>query len=994
MTASALSPSVYRQLVRHVEGEVAVDDVTRTLYSTDASIYRIVPLAVVFPRTAADLEAVVSIAHETSTPFIVRGAGSGLAGETLGRAIVADCSRHLTKILEVDTQRGFVRAEPGVVVDSLDAHLAPQGKMFGPDPGSSSRATLGGVVANNSAGMHSLVHGAARDHVLSLDLILSDGSWMRVGADSPRPAGDGLAARIWDGTQALLSTHAELIESKTPRRLRRHRAGYLMHDVLRSDGTMDIAKLICGSEGTLAAIAAVNLRILDPLRATGVGLFNFAAVAEAADAVASILNHNPVSVEMLDETILRMAREARRLDADLVDDSARSTLLVEFEGESPTEVADKLARLERDLRAHTPVLASGALATDARSRARIWAVRSSSQPLLYKRPGRKNPITLFEDIAVEPERLGDLVRAIDQALGSRGIEYGAFGHAGAGLLHTRPFIDLRDPEDIRLVRECADEIYDAAFAMGGTVSGEHGDGLARTHLLPRQYGELYPVFGEVKRLFDPKGILNPDKIWRPEPRDTSLENLKLHPGLSYAPRDTLLVWRDGEFENELDRCNACGECRVLARDQAMCPLYKLLKDERAAPRAKATLIRSLMNGTLDDGFFSDPTAKQAMDYCIDCKACRLECPLNVNIPKLMLEAKAEYVRRNGQSVENLVLSASDRISRLASAAAPLANAALRAWPVRKIVEWTAGLDVRRDLPPFRFTPMRRFRAVCPHPESPIAKAAVFLDVYPRYNDPQLTFDFLDVLRANRVEAVVPTQRACGLPAMSYAGIETARRTVEFNARAFSPYIDQGYTVVAMESSAALALREESLDFCDSPLARKLAEHTMDAMSFLEQLRARGELQTDGLSPVSIKVGYHTPCHVKALDGARQATMNLMSLVPGLEIAEIREGCCGIAGTYGLKRANRDRSMRMGEHLFRALREDGIEKGMSECSTCRMQMEEGSGKSAIHPIALLARAYRASSPKSSSNRARIRRSASFHPETSASGDDVSHGTDCV
>ena len=961
----AVAPYAFAQEIRHaVTGGLFADTLTRKLYATDASIYEIDPMGAVFPRDAGEVAALHRLAFAHGVPVIPRGGGSGLAGEALGRAVVYDTTRHLNRIPEICPEENWVRAECGVVLDVLNAALAPFGKKLGPDPASGSRCVVGGVLANNSTGAHSLYYGHFREHILEMDCVLANGERITtrpVELDGPEwrdiTGRDTLEAAVYKGTRRLCEEHAQLIHDRWPHKLNRHRSGYLMHGVVR-DGVIDLSRLICGSEGTLATILSAKLRVVDIPAHRGLLLLFYPTTIAAARSVGAILAHKPYACELLDQNIVSMARAAGFGYEKYLPDDVGALLMVEFEAADAAGVEEKIARCHDDIVTARGMATGCDTATDDAKQRAYWAIRKSGEPLLYTKYHDRHPVGFIEDTSVDPHRLHEYLEGKDRIFAKYGVEYATYAHAGAGVLHTRPYLDLRLPGDCHKMERIAHETYDLLLGLGGSISGEHGDGLSRTAFLEKQFGpELYRVFHEVKALWDPPNILNPGKIVNNTDPHLVRRNLRHGPGYAQEAPFRNLAWKPGELEHEAERCNGCGECRAMLTIVTMCPIFKATGDEAASPRAKGNLMRLLMNGRLDDEWAATDEFKRIADLCVNCKACFLECPAHVNIPMMMMEAKAQWVRENGQSIANRFFVHAELVSRLTSMVAPLANRAARNPLVRWAMEKTIGVDRRRTLPQFAWRPFLRRARERYVPDNPNGRRVVyFVDLFANFNDPQLAEAFVRVFTHNGVEVVVPRrQRGCGMPAMDYGSTCEAKRNIRYNVKHLRRWVDEGYTVVTSEPTATLSLRDEYLYFVDDDATRALAEATRDAMDYLREMERAGELRKDFVRPVNTRFGYHTPCHLKALHVGKPG-VDLVRLVPGAEIREINRGCCGIAGTYGMKKSGYDHSMAAGAGMLEELRQGDVALGMSECSTCKMQMEHGAHKATLHPLKILAHAY--------------------------------------
>jgi anaerobic glycerol-3-phosphate dehydrogenase C subunit len=965
-----------------ISGEIRCDDIFLQLYSSDASIYQIKPLGVVRPRSTADVQACVRYAQENQIPIHARGAGTGLAGESLGPGLILDFSKHFQRIIQTDELT--VRLQPGVVLERLDAHLARIGRLFGPDPAMSSVTTMGSVVAIDASGSHWLKYGSARRHVLALQIVLADGTAMEVGreplVDGQSTAPEGRKRDLINQLVDLLARKADVIQQFQPASLV-NRSGYHLADVLTA-GYLDLPRLICGSEGTLALITEMTLATQPLPKHRGTALLLFDRLESAAKAVQEILPLGPSACDLMDRRHLSLARESDpRYDA-LIPQTTEAALLVEHDGNDPAEVRDRLRVLVDRIRRKKRLAFDSRLAFDAEELELFWQLARKVVPTLYRLKGSTRALPFVEDIAVPPAKLSLFLLEMQNILKRHQVTATLYGHAGHGQLHVRPFLDLADPQQVRTMEALASDLYQATFDVGGTISGEHGDGLSRTAFVKQQYGELYPVIREVKRIFDPYNNLNPGKVIGDDP-ELMTKNLRpmqppiVTPAASVEPVVDLktatngaappiekplvelqLNWSMEELATAARACNGCGACRSQAPGTRMCPIFRFAPSEESSPRAKANLMRGILTGQLDPQLVHGDEFKSVADLCVNCQMCRLECPAGVDIPKLMIEAKAEYVATNGLPWSDWVLTRLDLLGALGSLFSPVANWAVSNRPARWVIEKLLGIAQGRKLP--RFAPrtfMRRAnRRQLTQPSRRTGRKVVyFVDTYANYHDPQLAEALVAVLEHNGVAVYVhPEQEQSGMAMISLGAADQARRVAAKNVSILAEAVRQGYTIVASEPSAALALTREYPALLEDDDAMLVAQNTSEACTYLWNLHLTGKLLLD-LRPVNATLGYHQPCHLKALEVGAPGE-SLLRLIPGLNVQRTEKGCSGMAGTFGLKRENYRSSLRAGWPLISALRESRWQAGSTECSACKMQMEQGTSKPTIHPLKLLALAY--------------------------------------
>ncbi len=956
-----------------VKGDVRCDDVFLQLYSTDASIYEIRPQAVVRPRTLADVVACLEYAAENQLPIHPRGAGTGLAGESLGGGIVLDFSRYMRRVLEHGDHH--VRVQPGIVHAQLNDFLRPTGRHFGPDPAMSNVTTMGSVVAIDAGGSHWLKYGSARQHVIGLQIVLADGDVLEIGREplaQPPTETESVRGHLVSALADVLRRNADTIEAHQPKSVV-NRCGYHL-DVL-SDRHLDLAGLLTGSEGTLAVITEITVATQPLPRHRGVALLLFDRLEAAARAVLEILPLGCSACDLMDRRHLSLARESTVQFDLLIPSQTEAALLIEQEGDTLVEVSDKLAQVIDRVRRKKRLAFYAIQAQDREEIDLYWRLSRKVVPTLYRMKGATRPLPFIEDMAVPPTELPDFLVRMQNVLKQHQVTASLFGHAGHGQLHLRPLLDLSDPSDVTRMTELATDLYGEVIAVGGTISGEHADGLSRTSYIRRQYGPLADVFRDVKRVFDPLNILNPGKIVSDDP-DLLTQNLRHlvaaapvngeadgttnepQPTNPAAPQTWQLNWNGDEIAQAARDCNGCGSCRSQLTDVRMCPIFRFAPAEESSPRAKANLMRSILTGELPLTTLTSDDYKSVTDLCVNCHMCRLECPASVDIPKLMMEGKGSYVQINGLSATDWFMSRIDRLSALGGRFPRLANSAIRHGFARWVMEKVLGIAQGRKLPRFatrNFLRTASRRRLTRPTRRDVSKVLYFVDTYANHHDPQLGEALVNVLEHNAVAVYVhPGQQASGMPMISLGALAAARKVAEHNVALLAEAVRQGYHVVATEPSAALALTHEYPALLADDDARLVAEHTSEACSYLWRLHQGGKLQLD-LQPINAILGYHLPCHMKALQAGSPGE-NLLRLIPGLVIERTENSCSGMAGTFGLKRENYRASLRAGRTLIGSLRSPRLQAGTTECSACKIQMEQGAGKPTIHPVKLLALAY--------------------------------------
>lgn len=945
-------------LARAVRGDVWADMLHRVAYSTDASIYRIVPQCVVAPRDERDVAAVVRYAAANGVAVVARGAASGVAGESLGSGIVFDMTRYMNRIVAVEDDGAAVVCEPGVVLDDVNERLAEYGRKNGPDPSSGNRATVGGCVANNATGARSLQYGHMAEYVESIEAVLPDGSVVEVANDvDPQRLEEEPLASIAGKCLSLLSENERLI-NEAAHTAGRNRSGYNIAGVCH-DGRIDLARLLAGSEGTLAIFTKIKLRSVPVPPAKGLLQLAFDSLEKMSRAVPMIVQRGATACELMDKIVIDMAFEALPEYRDILPAGAAAVLFVEHTGQTERRVKEKMEQTD----AAVGDLASGRrIVLDEKQQARLWKSRKDAGPLLYRKKTKKHPAEFMEDVSVGNQRLGEYIAGL-QGIGQKyDILMSFFGHAGDGELHIRPFLDLTEPAELKKMRAIADEVFELAWSLGGSISGEHADGLVRAGFLKRQYGEkYYDVLCRIKNIFDPIGLMNPGKIINPDP-DVMVKNLRAAHKILPERLQTDVLFEKDELELELEQCYGCGLCLSREPDLRMCPVFRALGEELASSRAKANILHFWATGQLSNEDFESPEFRKFLDLCVNCKACLVECPSGVDVSKLMSTARAQYVSRKRLRRAERMLSHNRYLSVLGSLFSPISNFVMRLRPSGWLMEKLTGLDRRRSMPAFvrgSFLRVgRKYLAGLEPIQEPIDKVAYFVDTYANYNDHELGFAVLGVLRANNIEVILPKQRPAPLPAVIYGDVKTSRKDLAYNVKHWAEAVRAGYKIVCSEPSAALCLKQELRHFVAADDAEPVSENTYELMNYLWDLYKRGMLkapQVDLGAKHAAQFVYHKPCHLAAV-GDGKATIELLGELCGVKVTDLNAGCCGLAGTFGMQKKNYDLSSQISASLREALEKSPTRDVLTECAACKMQIEHTSGCLVRHPAKVLAEVY--------------------------------------
>ncbi len=944
-----------QSLQKRIAGEVRFDTFSRMLYSTDASIYQIEPLGVVIPRHADDVVATLEVARQHGVPVLPRGGGTGLAGQTIGKAIIMDMSNYMHDISNLNTEEHWAWVQPGVVQDQFNASLRPHGFLFGPDTSTSSRATLGGMIGNNSAGARSVIYGKTIDHVLEVDAVLSDGSRVLFkpvdhSMLEQKMRGHTLEAQIYREVVRLARDNKEAIAERYPKILRRV-SGYNLDEFL-GEGPFNIAKMIVGSEGTLAAVVAAKMRIMPMPKATSVLAVHFDDMIAAVEATNAMLPSEPSAIEMIDRQIIEAARASKEFAGSMpfVEGQPDALLVVEFYGDSAEEAADKVQKLEAQLRrekwgyAYTQALTTAA-------QANVWKVRKAGLGLLMSRRDDRKPIAFVEDTAVDPAKLPDFLRRFREIVASHDTTAGYYGHASVGCMHIRPGINLKEPAEVDKMMAMMHEISDLVIEYGGCMSGEHGDGLARSWLNEKHFGPvLYKAFKDVKHAFDPDNRMNPGKVVDgPSPR----ENLR-H-GSTYKPihvHTHLDFSREGGFETAIDMCNGNGECRKLT-GATMCPSYMVTRDEQHSTRGRANALRAILAGRVPEDEFTGKGLYDVLDLCLECKACKTECPSNVDMAKLKYEFLSHYYAKHGTPLRARLFAHIGTLSRLGQMVAPLSNWLARS-PLGKWAQTRLGIAPQRTLPAFARQTFSAWFTQRPRRMQPATRGQVVLfhDTFLEYNYPEVGQAATHLLEAAGFEVVLVDRQCCGRPAVSKGQIEQGRAFARHNIQTLLPYARRSVPIVGIEPSCILTLREDYLDLVPGADATLVAQQVCTIDEFLQQLHQRGELDLEFTSaPKQILV--HGHCHQKALVGI-SPTLEVLRLPTGYTVQEIPSGCCGMAGSFGYEAEHYEISMQIGQQrLFPAVQgAASTVEIVADGISCRQQIQHATGRQARHLVEVL------------------------------------------
>ncbi len=949
-----LLQQVVTELRTKVTGEIRFDDKACSLYATDASPYEIKPYGVVLPKTIEDIKHTVSVANKHKLPILPRGGGTSLAGQTVGEAIVLDVSKYMTKVLDFDANARTVKVEPGIVRDQLNTFLKPYNLQFTPDISTTNRANIGGMVANNSAGTRSIKYGKSVDQVIAMTVMLSDGSIVELKEvtteelEAKKQQKD-LEGHIYRTVHKTVSEQAEEIKTRYPKVMRRV-GGYNLDEFV--DQPFNLAKLVSGSEGTLAIILDVTLALHPLPNYKCLALIHFDSLIKALTAVQYINEHKPSAVEILDEHLFSLGRQNPSFVPLLswLEGEPAAVLMVEFDGQTESEMLAGLESLQNDsfvtgLSYYTYV------ARDISKQEEVLDFRRKGLGIYATIKGKDKPTPFIEDSAIPPENLPKYIPEVLEVCKKHNVKAVVYGHASVGVIHIRPLLDLKSQEGVELYQKISQETFELVKKYGGSWSGEHGDGLIRSYQNKNLFGEkLYNAFCEVKAAFDPDNIINPGKVVH---APTMTENLRY--GVSYtapnAPGQTHFDFsKDDGFLGAVEMCTGVGACRKVDAG-VMCPSYMATRDEDHSTRGRANILREAITGKLPDGLTSKEVY-EVLDLCLECKACKAECPSQVDMAKIKYEFLQHYYDAHHVPMSALAVGNSARIAPLGSMFAPIANALLSLKAVSYLVEKIAKIDRRRILPAYTSTPFARwFKKNSPTSTLTKKKVALFADTWTMYNEPEVGKAAVRLLQALGYEIELVNYGCCGRPQISKGLLRAAKKLAKRNVEQLHSYVKRDMPIIGLEPSCIAAFQDDYRDLVPGEKTEAVAEQVKMIDQFLAKEWSQGQIDPKqhfqkGDKPIIL----HGHCQQQAIMG-NSVTKSVLGWCG--EVLELDSGCCGMAGSFGYH--HYDLSMQIGEdRLFPAVRKHQDE--IVACGfSCRHQILEGTGKKAKHLVGVLAEA---------------------------------------
>lgn len=928
----------YSSLAKQLEGELHTDLLRRYMTSTDGSIFQKVPDSIVYPKSVEDVIRSVAFAQKHNLSVHARGSGSGLCGSAVGGGLVIDFTKYMHQLITLDLENRWFECEPGYRFGELEQDLVGSGLFFPPDPSSGEYASFGGMYGTNASGAHSVKYGNVSDYILDAQVILADGSSVYLSAIAETPL-----AELPENLSALASLYQQNEEkiAATYPAIQCNVAGYNLRGMVK-DKRLTLQKLFAGAEGTLGVVTRLRFRLIEKPAYNSLVVAFFDDIISSAKATQLLMPMQPSGVEIMDKSLLNLARENEPKLRDKIPDDIDNLLLIEFDSSNEEETL-RQAEAARELLATEKLSRQAYLAATAEEKQRFWAVRKAAVPILYKLKGEKKILALIEDAAVPIAGLVDYFKGIYRILNGHNLKFVVYGHIAKGLMHTRPLLNLKDEKDIGLLKKLTNEVYDMVSAIDGTVSGEHGDGRIRSAFVKKRYPDIYHLFVETKRLLDPNNMFNPEIITNQDP-DLVSSNLRF--GSEYRVEDFMenrLAWNEG-FQNQVETCHGCSKCTTVTSATRMCPVYKFTRDESAAPKAKANVLRALISGVIEDCAQFTEQFQQVINQCVNCGSCYRECPSNVNIPKLALEAKAQYTKKYGSSLSNRVITNIESAARATHSFSKLTEPLIKLKPTRKLIEVITGISAERTLTTFSRRPLsNRVAAKTGHDAETVL---YFAGCYASYIKPEIGETAVKVLSKLGYTVLFPDQHCCGLPMLTKGMVKAAGRKMEQNLEKWGQLAAEADHLVVTCSSCGLSLMQEWSYLKSTEQIEQISKKTVHISTLVNAQLDRLEL-----NGYKQKLGYHMPCHLKVQNDA-ESSIKMLNGIPGVELTNLNSHCCGMAGSWGMYKNNHSLSRKIGDMMLDRLENFEVAAGVTDCPTCRMQMEQFSDKPIYHPIEIL------------------------------------------
>jgi FAD/FMN-containing dehydrogenase/Fe-S oxidoreductase len=935
-------------------------------YSSDASVYQERPLAVAIPHNRRDLLRLVAFAREQNVTLIPRTAGTSLAGQVVGKGIIVDVSKHFTSIVELNVGEKWVRVQPGVIRDDLNAFLRPHGLMFGPETSTASRAMVGGMIGNNSSGLHSIVWGDTRQNLISADVILDDGSEVVFEKLEPSKLFNKLSQKdregeIYRAVNTLVSNpvHLQAIREGYPKKnITRRNTGYALDVLADTSQPFNLCSILAGSEGTLGIITEAKLQ-LRPLPAKEIGLLciHFSDMVECMHGNVIALAHQPEASELVDKYILDFTKghPTYQYNRFFIKGDPEALLIVEFRADTLSEITAKSDALTAELKSKGLGYAYP-LVTGAKETNLVWDVRKAGLGLIRNLPGDRQPVNLIEDCAVDPSDLPDYVADVKQLLAAENVHASYYAHAGAGELHIEPFINLKTVEGKRQFRDILEKTTDLVLKYNGSLSGEHGDGRLRGEFIGKVLGEkVYKLLREVKIIFDPKGVFNAGKIVDTPPMDTSLRYDTVTDG--DAIKTYFDFTKDESILRLAEKCSGSGDCRKTEiTGGTMCPSFMATRNEKDTTRARANMLRQFLTNSTKQNRFDHEEIKEVMDLCLSCKGCKTECPSSVDVAKMKAEFLQHYYDANGAPFRAKLIANFTKSQRLGSWVAPLYNFFSQTPAFARLIKEVVGFAPKRSLPKVYGTTLRQWFKKYKQQGALDKKVHLFCDEFTNYNDTEIGITTVKLLNGLGYEVLMPEHRESGRTYLSKGFVKEAKKLANHNVRQLRHHITAEVPLIGIEPSAIITFKDEYLTLVDKELlndANHIARHTYMVDEFIVKEMYKGNIVKEQFIPDERKIKLHGHCYQKAFHLV-DYTEKALALPPNYSVEVIPSGCCGMAGSFGYEKEHYEVSMKVAELvLLPELRKTAAETLVAAPGTsCRHQIKDGLARNSYHPTEIL------------------------------------------
>jgi len=957
-------------LKQSIEGDVFTDQVQKVIYATDASAYREIPQAVTRPKNKEDIRKIIDFARQTGTSVIPRAGGTSLAGQVVGPGIVVDISKYLNKIGELSLEERWIKVEPGVVLAELNQFLTRYGLQFAPETSTANRCCIGGMLGNNSCGLHSLIYGSTREHILEVEGILSDGSEVTFGELSSEEfhakcSGNSelLETKIYRNIQETLSDpfNKEEIRNQFPEtKVTRRNNGYALDMLLETDPftkngkPFNFCKLLAGSEGTLVFITKIKLNLVSlPPKYQGLVCAHFNSLEDALYGNIVALRHVPDAIELTDEIILNCTLEniEQRKNRFFIQGNPKAILTIEFSSDSLTEIKEKAERLEKDLREegygyHFPLF------TEKENIRKIWELRKAGLGLLSNIPGDKRSVTVVEDTAVSPDRLPAYIQEFNKIIGQYDLSCVYYGHIATGELHLRPLLNLKDPEDVKIFRSLAGEVAHLVKKYRGSLSGEHGDGRLRGEFIPLMLGQHnYELIRKLKQTWDPQNILNPGKIVDTPP---ITQDMRLLMGQPLFKASTIFQYEHGDLLRSAEMCNGSGDCRKSNHiGGTMCPSYMATRDEDKSTRGRANVLREYLTRPQKANVFDSEEVFQVLDLCLSCKACKSECPSNIDMSKFKAEFLQQYHDQRGFPVRSLLIGYLPQINQFGMAFRSFTNLITSTKLLKKAIGFA---PERKILKLSKLSLRKWYRKPILLGKDKIGKVYLFADEFTNFNESHIGIKAILLLNKLGYEVVIPKHLESGRTYLSKGLLRKARQIANSNVSSLSDIISSETPLIGIEPSTILTFRDEYPELVNSELqekARKLAKNSLMLEEFIVQEIEKGNIRSEQFCTEAKVIKLHGHCQQKAV-ASTLPTRKMLELPANYAVQEIKSGCCGMAGSFGYEKEHYELSIQIGElDLFPAVRKSSSEEIIAAPGTsCRHHIEDGTGRKVLHPVEVL------------------------------------------